>query len=287
MKSIMDLMKHDKQFLIGFLMLIFIIFFSLLSFFSPYDPQDRYVVQRDLPPSAQHILGTNSLGQDVFWFLTFALKNSLIIGILAVVLGRIVAIIIGLLSGYIGGTFDRVITTITDSFIVLPRLPILILLSFILKGNLNFINMALLLAFFDWAWPSKRYRSQILSLKEMEFTNTARFSGRKIYEIIFKEHIPFLIPYIMADAISGFLFAIGMEITLSVLGLTNLDIPTIGTTIFWANYYQSMLKGTWWWISSPIVVLIITVLGFYLLSVSISTFLDPRIRIQSKKTGDK
>jgi len=283
----MDLMKHDKQFLIGFLMLIFIIFFSLLSFFSPYDPQDRYVVQRDLPPSAQHILGTNSLGQDVFWFLTFALKNSLIIGILAVVLGRIVAIIIGLLSGYIGGTFDRVITTITDSFIVLPRLPILILLSFILKGNLNFINMALLLAFFDWAWPSKRYRSQILSLKEMEFTNTARFSGRKIYEIIFKEHIPFLIPYIMADAISGFLFAIGMEITLSVLGLTNLDIPTIGTTIFWANYYQSMLKGTWWWISSPIVVLIITVLGFYLLSVSISTFLDPRIRIQSKKTGDK
>jgi len=283
----MDLMKHDKQFLIGFLMLIFIIFFSLLSFFSPYDPQDRYVVQRDLPPSAQHILGTNSLGQDVFWFLTFALKNSLIIGILAVVLGRIVAIIIGLLSGYIGGTFDRVITTITDSFIVLPRLPILILLSFILKGNLNFINMALLLAFFDWAWPSKRYRSQILSLKEVEFTNTARFSGRKIYEIIFKEHIPFLIPYIMADAISGFLFAIGMEITLSVLGLTNLDIPTIGTTIFWANYYQSMLKGTWWWISSPIVVLIITVLGFYLLSVSISTFLDPRIRIQSKKTGDK
>lgn len=287
MKILKDLLKYDRNFLIGFIFLIFIFFLAILSFVSPYNPQDRYVVSRDKPPSLTHILGTNSLGQDVFWFLTFATRNSLVIGVLAVILGRFVAIIVGLLSGYIGGRFDRVITTIADSFIVLPRLPILILLSFTIKGKMNFITMALIIAFFDWAWPSKRYRSQILSLKEMEFTNTAKFSGRRIYQIIFKEHVPFLIPYILADSISGFLFAIGMEITLSVLGLTNLDIPTIGTTIFWANYYQSMLNGTWWWISSPIVVLIITVLGFYLLSISIGTFLDPRIRLQKLSMGEK
>ncbi|MCS7215750.1 MAG: ABC transporter permease [Thermodesulfovibrio sp.] len=286
MQAFRDLLKYDKNFLIGFSFLVFVIFLSILSFFSPYNPQDRYIVPRDIPPSAKHILGTNSLGQDVFWYLTFAIKNSLIIGVLAVFLGRTVAIIVGLLSGYIGGRFDRLITTITDSFIVLPRLPILILLSFILRAELDFITMALLLAFFDWAWPSKRYRSQILSLKEMEFTNTAKFSGRKISQIIFKEHVPFLIPYILADSISGFLFAIGMEITLSVLGLTNLDTPTIGTMIFWANYYRAMLYGTWWWVTAPIVALIITVLGFYLLSVSVSTFLDPRVRLQRIKMGE-
>lgn len=288
-KAIKDLLKYDRSFLFGFILLMFILFISVLSFFSPYNPQERYVVSRDRPPSFKHILGTNSLGQDVFWYLTFATRNSLIIGLLAVILGRFVAIIIGLLSGYLGGYFDNFITTITDSFIVLPRLPILILLSFIIKGKMNFISMAVLIAFFDWAWPSKRYRSQILSLKELEFTNTARFSGRNTIQIIFKEHIPFLVPYILADSISGFLFAIGMEITLSVLGLTNLDIPTIGTSIFWANYYQSMLNGTWWWISSPIVILIITVLSFYLLSVSIGTYLDPRVRLQklSAEGGNK
>lgn len=287
MKVIRDLLKYDKNFLVGFIFLVFAFLLAVLSFFSPYSPQERYVVERDKPPSFSHILGTNSLGQDVFWYLTFAIRNSLIIGLLAVILGRAVAVVVGLLSGYLGGRFDRIVTTITDSFIVLPRLPILILLSFTIKGNMNFITMALLIAFFDWAWPSKRYRSQILTLKEMEFTNTAKFSGRRIFQIIFKEHMPFLIPYLLADSISGFLFAIGMEITLSVLGLTNLDIPTIGTTIFWANYYQSMLNGTWWWISSPVVILIITVLGFYLLSVSISTFLDPRVRLQKISVGEK
>lgn len=275
-----ELLRTDRRFLVGFLIILIVTALALVSFFSPYKPDERHVLPRDRVPSLQHLLGTNSLGQDIFWLLTFAIKNSLIIGLLAVFFSRIGATTVGLLSGYIGGNTDKVLTTLVDSFIVLPRLPILILLSFALRANLNFLTMAFLLAFLDWAWPSKRYRAQILSLKEMEFTTTAVFSGRRTSGIIIKEHIPFLIPYIMADFISGFLWAIGMEITLSVLGLSNLDTPTIGTMIYWANYYQAMLKGTWWWIGPPIIVLIATVISFYLLSVSIGNFLDPRTRIQ-------
>ncbi len=280
MSAFKELLKTDRRFLIGFFIIVTVIILAFMSFFSPYKPDERHVLPKDQSPSLQHPLGTSSLGQDIFWLLTFAIKNSLIIGLLAVFFSRIGAIAIGLLSGYIGGNTDKVLTTLADSFIVLPRLPILILLSFAFRSNLNFLTMAFLLAFLDWAWPSKRYRSQILSLKEMEFTTTAIFSGRRTLGVILKEHIPFLIPYIMADFISGFLWAIGMEITLSVLGLSNLDTPTIGTMIYWANYYQAMLKGTWWWIGPPVIALIITVIGFYLLSVSIGNFLDPRTRIQ-------
>jgi peptide/nickel transport system permease protein len=280
MSAFKDLLRSDRRFLVGFFIIVIVVILAFISFLSPYKPDERQVLPRDRQPSFQHLLGTNSLGQDIFWLLTFAIKNSLIIGLLAVFFSRIGATTIGLLSGYIGGTTDKVLSTLADSFIVLPRLPILILLSFVLRTNLNFLSIAFLLAFLDWAWPSKRYRSQILSLKEMEFTTTAVFSGRRTFGIILKEHIPFLIPYIMADFISGFLWAIGMEITLSVLGLSNLDTPTIGTMIYWANYYQAMLKGTWWWIGPPIIALITTVIGFYLLSVSISDFLDPRTRLQ-------
>lgn len=280
MGIIKDLFKYDKRFLIGSIFIALIVFLALLSFFTPYDPTINHMFPRDLPPSFDHILGTNSLGQDVFWILTIAVRNSLIIGALSAVVSRIIAILLGSLSGYMGGKVDTVISTVCDSFVVIPRLPLLVLLAFVFKESLNPLSMGLLLGILDWAWPSKRYRSQVLSLKEQEFTNTAKFSGGYAVEIILEEHMPFLISYAVADSISGFIWAIGMETSLSVLGLFNLLIPTLGTTIYWANYYKSMLIGTWWWIGSPVIVLMLTVIGLYLLSTSLGDFLDPRIRLQ-------
>lgn len=261
--------------------LVFLVF--PLSLFSPYEPTARRVVPTNLAPSLEYPLGTNALGQDIAWNLVFALRNSLAIGLLAAILSRVLATLNGLISGYLGGTTDRVLSTITDSFIVIPRLPILVFLSFVMRGRLSTIGIALLLAFLDWAWPSKRYRSQVLSLREREFTETALFSGMSTFSVVTREHLPFLVPYIMADIISGFLWAMGMEITLSVLGLTSLSTPTIGTMIYWANYYQAILQGTWWWIGPPVVVSIATVIALYLLSVSLSEFLDPRTRLQRIK----
>jgi len=279
-----DLIRYDRRFLMGFVLCILVFLTFPISLFSPYDQAARRVVPPNLAPSWEYPLGTNALGQDIAWNLVFALRNSLIIGLLAAVLSRVMATLIGLISGYLGGLTDRIVSTITDSFIVIPRLPILVFLSFVMRGRLGTIGIALLLAFLDWAWPSKRYRSQVLSLREREFTETALFSGMSTFSVVTREHLPFLVPYIMADVISGFLWAMGMEITLSVLGLTSLSIPTIGTMIYWANYYQAMLRGTWWWIGPPVVASIATVIALYLLSVSLSEFLDPRTRLKRIKT---
>jgi len=280
MTVLKDLFLYNMKFRIGFIIIILILIIAFLSFISPYGQNERSVIQKNLKPSWEHWLGTNSMGQDIFWLLTFAVRNSLLISLFSALISRCIAMVNGLFSGYVGGGIDRVLSTLTDSLIVIPRLPLLILISFIFKGNLTLLFTALLLGFFDWPWPSKRYRSQILSLREREFTFTAIFSGTKTLMVIYKEHFPFLIPYMMADIISGFLWAIGMEITLSVLGLTNLNTPTIGTTIYWATYYQSMLQGRWNWIGPPITVAILTVLSFFLLSDSISEFLDPRTRLK-------
>lgn len=278
-----DLIKCDKRFSVGLFVILIVISLVILSFFSPYGPTVRRVVSRNLLPSFEHPFGTNSLGQDIFWKLTYAVRNSLILGVLAALISRIIATANGLLSGYMGGTRDRILSTITDSFVVIPRLPILILLSFFLREKMSILTLAITLAALDWAWPSKRYRAQVLSLREREFTYTAVFSGMNTFKVVFKEHFPFLIPYMMADFISGFLWAIGMEITLSILGLSALATPTIGTMIYWANYHQAMLRGIWWWISPPIIAGILTVVAFYMLSASISEYLDPRTRLQRIK----
>jgi peptide/nickel transport system permease protein len=281
MTVVRDLFRFSATFRWGAIFLVLVLILVGLSFVSPYDPLDRRVVPNNRPPSTRFPLGTTSLGQDVFWITTFAVRNTLIIAGLAVLIGRTIAILLGSFSGYVGGATDRVLSAITDTFIVIPRLPLLILISFILKGNLGFFSMAVMLGLLDWAWPSKRYRAQILSMREEEFTQTAIFSGMSTIKIILREHLPFLIPFALADMVSGFLFAIGFEITLAILGLSDLQIPTIGTMIYWANYYQSLLARRWWWLATPIVITVVIVVAFYLLSTSLSTYLDPRTRLKN------
>ena len=285
MKIIKDLFKYHLSFRFGAIILLLIFLLATLSFFSPYEATKRRVVPKNEAPSFDHIFGTTSLGQDVFWILTFAIRNTLIIAGLAVLIGRSIAVILGSFSGYVGGTTDRVLQSIVDSFIVIPRLPLLILISFVLKGELNFLHLALILGFLDIAWPSKRYRSQILSLREQEFTYTAVFSGMNTFKVILKKHFPFFIPYLLADAVSGFLWAIGIEITLAVLGLCDLTTPTIGTMIYWGNYYQALLMQRLWVLAAPVITSIFIVVAFYLISTSLSEYLDPRTRLKRLGTG--
>ena len=274
-----DLFKFSPSFRYGSVIILLVLIMVLLSFISPYEPNDKRAVPRNKPPSVEFILGTTSTGQDVFWMLTFAIRNTLIIATIAVVIGRTIGVILGLLSGYIGGTFDRIASTIVDSMIVIPRLPLVILIASILSGQLSLVGLGFLLGILDWAPPSKRYRSQILTLREREFTHTAVFSGMSSLKIVIKEHLPFLIPFLLADAVSGFLFDIGFEVTLAVLGLSDLGSQTIGTMIYWGNYYQALFTNRTWVLIAPIIASIIIVIGFYLVSRSSSTYLDPRTRI--------
>lgn len=279
MAVLRDLLRYSPSFRIGALILTLVIVMVALSFFSPYEPDDRRAVPRNEPPSAEFIMGTTSTGQDVFWMLTFAVRNTLIVAGIAVIIGRSIGVMLGMVSGYVGGTFDRVASSIVDSFIVIPRLPLVILLASILRGQMSLLGLAILLGLLDWAYPSKRYRAQILSLREREFTYTGVFAGMNTLKIVLQEHLPFLIPFLLADMVSGFLFAIGFEVTLAVLGLSDLDAQSVGTMLYWGNYYQALLTNRVWVLAAPIAASVLIVIGFYLVSISLTRFLDPRTRL--------
>ena len=279
MIAIRDLFRFSPAFRYGAIILAAVLVMVALSFFSPYDPDVNRVVPRNKPPSAEFIFGTNANGQDVFWILTFAIRNSLLVGCLAVLIGRGIGVMLGMISGYIGGSLDRVLSSIVDSVIVIPRLPLIILLGAILHDAMTIAMLGVILGLFDWAYPSKRYRAQVLSLRERGFTETAVFAGMGTVKIVVQEHLPFLIPFLLADIVSGFLFAIGFEVTLSILGLSDLNTPSIGTMIYWGNYYNVLLSNRLWMLIPPIGASIIVVVGFYLVSLGLSTYLDPRSRI--------
>jgi peptide/nickel transport system permease protein len=275
-----DLLRHDGRFLFGFCMILGIVCLALLYSFCPYDLSIWNTVPRDRPPSARYLLGTNSQGQDVFWYATAAIRNSLIIGIVAALLSRVIAVLVALIAGYRGGLTDRVLMSINDSFVVLPLLPVLVLVASMLRGRMGLIGLGVVLAVFGWAWDARLIRSQILSLREREFTKTAILSGMTSLRLVLGEHLPFVIPLIMATAINNVSFVIGTEIVLAVFGLSSLETPTLGVMIYWSVNYQAMLLGIWWWLLTPVVICILLILSLYLLSVSISDFLDPRTRLQ-------
>ena len=280
--TIRDLLRFSMSFRFGSIILCFVAVLIVVSFFAPYPPEKRRVVPRkfrgDLP-SAQYVLGTTALGQDVFWMLTAGVKNTLIIAGVAVFIGRGIGVMLGMISGYLGGAADRIIQSIVESVIVIPRLPLLILIAVILKGELTFVMLGVLIGALDWAYPSKRYRAQVLSLRERDFTHTAIFSGMNTVKIVIQEHLPFIVPFLLADVVSGFVFSIGIEVTLSYLGLNDLNSLSLGTMIYWANEWSSIFAGKPWVMIAPVVASIVVAVGFYLVSIGISEYLDPRKRL--------
>ena len=280
LRVLRDLLKYDGRFRIAFIFLVTVVLMIFLSFISPYDPNKSFVVAMDTPPSLEHVFGTDSRGQDIFWWMTFAVRNSLLMGVITAVISRVIAILVGLAAGYQGGWIDRVLMSINDSFVVLPLLPILILLGFLLRDIMNLYLLGVILGFFGWPYDARLIRSQVLSLKERSFTRTAVYSGANSFWITINEHLPFVLPIVFATTINNMLWSIGNEVTLSVLGLSDLTNPSIGTALYWANQHGALVAGVWWWIAAPTVVAIILFLGLYLLFASINEYIDPRTRLR-------
>jgi peptide/nickel transport system permease protein len=279
MKVLRDLFK-DYRFVLSFCVLCVLLTLVIMTAFAPDDPTFWHVVPRDLKPSKTYWLGTSSKGQDVFWQAAFAVRNSLTISVIAGTVSRVIAVLVGMIAGYVGKSTDRVLMFVSDSLLVMPLFLIIVLLAMLVRSALNLVTLGLLLAFFGWAWDARVIRSQILSLREREFTQTAILSGTGTLRLVLKEYLPFAAPLVFSTLINNMAWAIGMEITLAILGLVNLDIPTLGTVLQWAISYQAMLLGLWWWLWTPIVLSVLLFVALYWLSVSVSEYLDPRTRIQ-------
>lgn len=279
MKLLRDLFK-DYRFVLSFSVLMIIVSMAILSFFSPYDPTLWHVVPRDMSPSADHILGTDSNGQDIFWQATFAVRNSLIISLISAIFSRVIAIMVGMVAGYKGGVIDRVMMFISDSLLVIPLFLVFVMLAMLVRQYMNLLTLGLMLAAFGWAWDARLIRSMVISLREREFTMTSMLSGTGTVSLVLKEYIPFTTPLIFSTLINNMSWAIGLEITLAILGLVNLNIPTLGTMLNWALFSHAILLGRWWWILTPVILSLFVFIALYWLSVSISEYLDPRTRIQ-------
>jgi peptide/nickel transport system permease protein len=238
----------------------------ILPFFTTVDPAAQGTYLKNLPLSLAHPLGTNALGQDIFWYLVFSVRNSLLLGI-GVSLGiTVISTFLGLSAGFIGGWYERVVMIFVDTFITIPVLPILIVMGAVVRGNTSFAIVGLILITFGWAWGARTIRSMALTLREREFVSMARFSGAGVFAIIFREIFPYVYAFMVVGFINTILFAINTEAALAVIGLSKVQVPTLGSIIFWALNYNALMIGQIAWIIAPIVTTVLLFLGLFLTS---------------------
>jgi peptide/nickel transport system permease protein len=230
-----------------------------------------------LPPSLDHILGTDVLGKDILVQLFGAALNSLKIGLIAASIGTAAGALIGFVSAYYGGITDDVLRILTDVFLSIPSLMFLILISALVRA-VNVETMALVIAAFAWAWPARQIRAQVLSLREREFVYMAKLSGMGSFELIVRELMPHMLQWMIANFVNAYLSAILTESALSILGLGPQIDMTLGMMLWWALNSAAMYRGLWWWWGAPVFVLVFSFFSLYLMHAGLDEVINPKLR---------
>ncbi len=259
----------------GMIITLIFLIIGFVVFYIPHtDPFFNNTYPRKLAPSWEHPLGTTSLGQDIFWLLVEAIHNSLSIGLIVATIGTVAGVLVGLVAGFSGGLTDRILMVITDTFVVIPSLPILVLMTALMRGSSTVILLALVLAMFAWAWPSRQIRSMALSIKERDFIQTAWFSGEGTMQVVVTEILPYALTWSLSNFMNATLNAIASESSLAVLGLSPGNLLSLGNMIQWARDRNAIFAGQWFWIGSPIVATVLLFIGLFLLITGYNDYLQ-------------
>jgi peptide/nickel transport system permease protein len=229
-------------------------------------------------PSAEYPLGTDTYGREILPVMVVGTPLTLRIGLIAGLIGLGLGIILGFLAGYFGGWVDTIIKGAADVLLTVPGLLFLVVIATTIKDAVSVNMMALVVSALAWMWPTRTIRAQVLTLRERQFVMVARLSGMGGLEIIIRELIPNLLPYLAASFVSAVGSAILATIGLEALGLGPQNEPTLGMTIYWALYSTAVLRGLWWWWAPPIVMIVLTFMGLFLVSMGLDQIANPKLR---------
>lgn len=243
---------------------------------APYDP--REVTGRPFSsPSAEHWLGTNDIGQDIFSEVLWGTRVSLLIGLIAATTAITVGTSIGVVASLAGGWVDMVLMRITDIVLTIPFLPLAIVLAAFLGPSVW--NTALVIALVIWARPARVVRSQGLSIRNFAFVEAAHALGGKFWHVLTRHVLPGVIPLALSQFILATSSSILTEASLAFLGLGDPIQKSWGTILFYAQARGAFLNGAWpWWVIPPGLLISFTVLAFVLIGRSLEETLMPRLR---------
>jgi peptide/nickel transport system permease protein len=244
----------------------------------PFDPKAVGKTAADIlkPPSGLHWLGTDELGRDVFRATIAGAQISLLVGLLATAISMILGTAVGLSAGYSRGWIGSLMMRITDFFLVLPTLPLIIVLAAVVGQSLGVIIAVIGLT--SWASTARIVRSQVLTIRERVFVERIRALGATDWRIATVHILPNVLPLIFANTVLVIAGSILAEATLAFLGLGDPTHTSWGTMLHAAFTNGATSRGAWWYLLPPGIGIVVVVLAFTLIGYTLDRILNPRLR---------
>jgi len=240
---------------------------------APYPPMRIGVAEVFAPPTAQHLMGSDNLGRDVFSMVVFGARTSLFVGFLAATTSVLIGLFVGSISGYLGGWVDDLLMRISEIVLIIPRFVLALVLAAIFGSTA--LNVIVVIGLLSWPVIARVCRAEFLSLKEREYVLASRSLGESTWSIIFSEILPNAMPPLVTAGTLQVGAAILMESSLSFLGLGDPNVPSWGYIASSARIY---IFQAWWIIAFPGILIFLTVLSVNFIGDWLNFSLNPKTR---------
>jgi len=250
---------------------------------APYDPSATSSLAL-AGPSWQHLLGTTQTGQDVLSQLLVGSRTTLLIGVVAGFLATILAAVIGLAAGYWSGLAGELLSSVSNLFLVLPVLPLVIVMGAYLKDT-SWFGVVLVIVVVGWATGARIIRAQVLSLRRRDFVLAAQATGEGTGRLLGAEILPHVLPMLASGFVFSVLFAVVTQATLAFIGLGNIGSWSWGTMLYWAQNSDAFSIGAWWWFVPPGACLALVGTGLVLCNFAIDAAFGSRLHHRGDDTS--
>lgn len=245
--------------------------------FTPYE-YNEFSGQGYLPPSSEHFFGTTIDGKDVFTRTVYGLRSTLLVGAIAGTLATLTGCIVGFLAGYYGGTiFDEFLMMMTNIFVVIPQLALLIVIAAFLEVR-GIIVIAVIVSLTAWPWTARAVRSQTLSLKNQEYVSLSRISALNVGRILKEDIASNMFSYVFMVFVQQFNGTMLATVQLEFLGLGPTKGISLGLVMQNAVNWNGIQLGMWWWSIIPGLILTILITALYFVNTGLDAAFNPRLR---------
>jgi len=263
--------------LVGLAVLFFFVFIAIFgSYLEPYSIHDK-TGPVYAPPSSAHWLGTDDGGVDMLSLLIAGTRVSMEVGFAAALVAMLIGGAVGVISGFVGGIIDVVLMRITDIFLVIPDIPLMIVMAAIFGRSLK--NIIIIIGIIYWTSTARLIRAQVKSVRERVYVKRARSLGATNNRLVFKHVLPQVAPLLIANTVLTVAVAIFDETALSFLGLGDPSAISLGKVIENAFERAAISSGAWWAIVPPGILVALIILSCSLIGGALEDSLNPRLRV--------
>ncbi|MGI8475453.1 MAG: ABC transporter permease [Thermomicrobiales bacterium] len=277
--NLLGYVRRNRSLLVGMGFLLALLLFVVVGHLTVDTSQAAPLSVRTLRHPSQALpFGSDKQGRSLYAVMVVGTPLTFRLGLICGVFGVVFGALVGFTSAYYGGIVDDILKVFVDVGLTVPGLLILMTIAMKAHGGLTVTQMTFVIAVLAWLYPARTIRSQVLTLKQRGFVQVARLSGMSGREVIVRELLPNLIPYLVGALVTTISAAVLAAIGLEMLGLGPFEAPTLGMTLYWVNYNAAIINGWWWWWTPPIVMISFLFTGLFLVAVGLDEVSNPRLR---------